>query len=97
MPTQSSLFASKLILATLAILMGWTGAHGQGLLTNGAIHSGTISQAEEAHDWTFEANEGDFVLLSIAETDDGTGFTPWLRVFRPDGTQLGAQIGRAHV
>lgn len=47
--------------------------------------NGTILFGEIDH-WTFDAVAGDVVTLTFAES--GSNFSPWMRVFAPDGSLL---------
>jgi hypothetical protein len=69
----------------------------QGALTNGGNHAGAISAPGEIDEWTFTASLGDAILLSIGEVlPDGTDpdFRPWIRLRRPDGVEIGSDIGQ---
>ena len=59
-------------------------ALGQGALTNGGRHEGTLAAAGEADDWSLTAQAGDTLLLRIGTT----GFTPRLQVFDPANTLI---------
>jgi hypothetical protein len=61
-----------------------------GPLTNGANHAGSIPRGD-LDMWTFTANAGDALALSLAEQGPGTDFYPWLRLFRPDGVLVDFQ------
>jgi trimeric autotransporter adhesin len=56
------------------------------VLMNGENHGGSITFAGELHNWTFDANQGDYIALSIGEDGTNTDFTPWIRLVAPDGT-----------
>lgn len=67
------------------------GDHG-GPLSNGANHAGRIERAD-LDLWTFTANQGDALILTVGEVPVGPGvpdpgFWPWLRVFGPTGSTL---------
>jgi hypothetical protein len=67
------------------------GDHG-GPISNGANHTGRIERAD-VDMWTFSANAGDALILTLAEIPVGPavpdpGFWPWLRVFGPTGATL---------
>jgi hypothetical protein len=71
-------------------------ANAQGALTNGAIHSASISSAGEIDTWTFTASQNDFIALSIGEVLPGgpdPGFVPWIRLQNPMGVQIGSSAG----
>src|SRR5437764_1349835 len=60
-----------------------------GPLTNGATATGTISTGD-LDTWTFTATAGDHIGVEIGKlTDTNNGlFTPWIRVWAPNGTGL---------
>jgi hypothetical protein len=65
-------------------------------MTNGGNHSGSISIAAEIDEWTFTANAGDHIALSIGEVLPGgtdPGFVPWIRLRRPDAIEIGSDVG----
>jgi hypothetical protein len=62
-------------------------AAAQGPLLNGENHVGAIASAGELHEWTFAAQQGDAITVSIGEAGTPTAFTPWIRLRRPDGAQ----------
>ena len=66
-----------------------------GPITRSAADRGDIAIGD-LDPWTFTANTGNPIALSIGETMIGEvdpGFYPWIRLFGPDGTQLGSQSG----
>ena len=68
----------------------------QGALTNGENHSGAIATPGEIDEWTFTAALGDYILLSVGEVPPGEidpDFRPWIRLRRPDGMEIGSDIG----
>ncbi len=75
----------------MAAALGLPGlAAAQGALTNGGNHAGTISSAGEVDVWTITTtapNERLLVDLGETGTPDPT-FTPWIRLFAPNGTLL---------
>jgi hypothetical protein len=67
------------------------GDHG-GAISNGSNHTGRIERAD-LDMWSFTANQGDSLILTLAEIPVGAGtpdpgFWPWLRVFGPGGDTL---------
>jgi len=67
------------------------GDHG-GPMENGANHAGRIERAD-VDIWTFAANQGDALILTLGEVPVGPGvpdpgFWPWLRLFDPNGNAL---------
>ncbi len=63
-----------------------------GPLTNGQNHSGAIHLGD-LDQWTFTANAGDAIALSIGEVSGDAVFSPWLRLRAPNGSQLGNDVG----
>jgi hypothetical protein len=64
-----------------------------GPLTNGVMHTATI-ETGDIDAWTFTANAGENLVLRIGEITDISGsFTPWIRLYGPDGTELGDGFG----
>ena len=64
-----------------------------GPMTNGAMHTGTID-AGDLDVWTFNANSGDAIVVRMGEITDTSGnFTPWVRLYSPDGTLLDSGFG----
>jgi len=68
-------------------------ALGQGALANGLAHDGAISAAGEVDNWTVAANQGDRIIVQIAELSGGAGFAPRIEAVAPDGTLMGAATG----
>ena len=71
-------------------------ASAQGPLTNGGNHAASISSVGELDTWTFSAALGDYISVSIGETLPAgldPVFTPWIRLQRPDGVQIGTDTG----
>ena len=66
-----------------------------GELTNGAVAHGTIDTGG-LDMWKFNASAGDSIILRIGEmTDDNGRFDPWIRLFGPDGKQVGSSYDYA--
>jgi hypothetical protein len=63
-----------------------------GPLTNGALHTGTIVEGD-LDVWTFTANTGDRIALSVGEIVDNDDLRPWLRLYAPNGAVLGSSSG----
>src|SRR5262249_8918001 len=64
-----------------------------GPLTNGAMHTGEIIQGD-LDVWTFTATAGERIDVHIGELTDAAGnFTPWIRIWAPNGAQLGGNYG----
>ena len=71
------------------------GADDGGPMANATSHSGTIPLGD-LDQWTFRANQGNNIALSIGEVLVGEvdpGFNPWIRLFGPDGAPLGSAQG----
>jgi hypothetical protein len=84
--TRSFVFVIGLSVLTL----GPSLAAAQGAMTNGTNHTGTISTVGEVDQWTFTANQGDALILTLGEvprTPD-SGFWPWIRVTGPTGATV---------
>lgn len=58
-----------------------------GALTNGASYSATNDLGDEDI-WTFTANAGDSFVLRCAKPSGGANYSPWMRVYGPDGAFL---------
>lgn len=56
-------------------------------MTNGANYSGVITLGD-LDVWTFTANAGDLLNAAIGEVEPTVGFSPWIRLFGPDGALL---------
>ncbi|MBI3853883.1 MAG: hypothetical protein HY298_26965, partial [Verrucomicrobia bacterium] len=64
-----------------------------GPMTNGVMHTGTIDVGD-LDVWTFTANSGDAIIVRMGEiTDTSANFTPWVRLFGPNGTLLDSGFG----
>jgi hypothetical protein len=55
-----------------------------GALTNGTLNPGTISLGD-LDLWSFKANAGDSLVLRVGATN----FTPWIRLYGPNGVLVG--------
>jgi hypothetical protein len=73
-----------------------------GALDNGANHTGTIALGD-IDQWTFTANAGDSISLSVAEAGGNSPFIPWIRLRGPTGPLVsggsasGALVGTVDV
>jgi hypothetical protein len=67
----------------------------RGPLTNGAMHTGTISAAGQTDSWTFTASQGNAIVLAAGEVTGSAAFTPWIRIVAPNGTTIGNTWGAA--
>ncbi|MBI3849788.1 MAG: hypothetical protein HY298_05790 [Verrucomicrobia bacterium] len=63
-----------------------------GPLTNGVMHIGTILTGD-LDMWTFTANNGDNLIVRLGEISDTNTFTPWLRLYGPNGALLDSGFG----
>ena len=63
-----------------------------GPLTSGVIHLGNIATGD-LDLWTFTANSGDALVVRIGEITDTNTFTPWLRLYGPNGKLLSSGFG----
>src|SRR5688572_13563004 len=57
-----------------------------GSLINGANHRGSIRPSGDSDAWTFDANSGDAIFLSLAEVGTNTELVPRLDLLAPNGT-----------
>jgi deoxycytidine triphosphate deaminase len=69
-----------------------TGGDDGGPMDNGALHTGTITQGD-LDVWTFTANAGDRIAVHIGQVTDTDDFRPWIRLWAPNGTQIGELSG----
>ncbi len=65
-----------------------------GPLTAGLNHTGTIPVGD-LDTWTFTATQGELLVLAIGETSGSANFTPWIRLFTPNGGLIGNDWGAA--
>jgi hypothetical protein len=68
-----------------------------GVLTNGAVHGGSIFLGD-VDAWTFTATQGDYLVLSIGEGAASTvtaDFAPRIRLIAPNGAELRDSYGDA--
>ena len=65
-----------------------------GVMTNGNNHTGTI-HVGDLDLWSFQANAGEALTVSIGETGVAGVFTPWIRLQSPTGQDLGNLSGVA--
>jgi hypothetical protein len=69
-----------------------SGGDDGGPLTNGALHTGTITQGD-LDVWTFTATAGDRIGVHIGQLSETDDFRPWIRLWGPTGVQLGELSG----
>jgi len=72
------------LLLGLAVLqsMAW-GVRGQGTLTNGWTHTGTIAPVGDVDVWTFTGAVGENIVLRIGEITQTNAFIPRIRLINP--------------
>lgn len=63
-----------------------------GPMTNGWMHTGLIVTGD-LDLWTFNANSGDSLIVRVGEITGTNTFTPWLRLYGPNGKLLGSSAG----
>ena len=67
----------------------------QGSLTEGVKHPGTIVSPGDMDSWTFQATKGQTLMVSLREPDGGAQPKPQIRVFSPDGQEIGRPDDKA--
>ena len=67
------------------------GDHG-GPMTNDVMHLGTIATGD-LDVWTFSANSGDAIIVRVGEITATNSFTPWVRLYGPNGKLLDSGFG----
>lgn len=55
-----------------------------GTMSNGVNHTGAIPVGD-LDVWSFTATQGEALVVAMAETRGDADFTPWIRLFGPDG------------
>lgn len=65
-----------------------------GPMTSGLNHAGTVVVGD-LDAWTFTATQGEYLVLAIGETAGSPDFTPWIRLFAPNGALIGNNWGAA--
>jgi hypothetical protein len=63
-----------------------------GPMTNGVMHLGTV-QTGDLDLWTFTANSGDALVARIGTITGTNTFTPWIRLYGPNGKLLDSGFG----
>src|SRR6185295_10834044 len=63
-----------------------------GPMTNGVMQLGTVLTGD-LDLWTFSANSGDALVVRIGELTDTNTFTPWIRLYGPNGKLLDSGFG----
>src|SRR5689334_13658968 len=93
MPKNWNLLSCVLAIVCLTNAIHPAKALAQGAMTNGANHTGTIVTLGGTDTWTFSANQGDTVLLSIARTGGDANFAPEAQVRNPNNVLIGTAGG----
>src|SRR5262245_51718195 len=75
-----TLARARVAIAAACVAMSGTEAFAQGPMANGENHTATISAAGEIDTWTFTANAGEYISLSIGEVGADSAFWPWIRL-----------------
>lgn len=79
----------------LSVVAASNVALADGILTNGATHTGVI-EIGGLDTWTITANQNDSITVTIGEvlpSGPDPRFTPWIRLKGPDGVELGNLYG----
>jgi hypothetical protein len=63
-----------------------------GPMTNAVMHTGTL-QPGDLDAWTFDASSGDGIVLRIGGITSTNSFTPWIRLYGPNGKLVGSGLG----
>ena len=69
-------------------------ARAQEPLINGFTHQGTLP-AGVSNVWTFTANAGDGIVVRFGEAVTNSSLYPLVRIYGPNGAELGSNIGQA--
>lgn len=83
-------------LATLLVTVESSGTPSippPGPLTSGATHAGRLAQAGQIDTWTFAANQGDYVAVSVGKGAASGDFAPWVRLVGPGNVELTGNAG----
>ena len=87
-----------LFLALCWLSGGYTAAANADDLINGDFVTGAISTIGEVDTWTFDANAGEFALISAVDTDN-TNLSILISITAPDGTSVtsgqGSSVSKA--
>ena len=81
-----------LTLVILGLALSRGVALAQGPMTNGDNHNGTISVSGEIDSWTFTANQGDSISLSIGVVGSPT-LRPSIKLQNPNSVQIASDEG----
>jgi len=63
-----------------------------GPMTNGWMHTGLV-QTGDLDLWTFNANSGDALIVRVGAITTTNTFTPWVRLYGPNGKLVGSGSG----
>ncbi|MBV6522550.1 MAG: hypothetical protein MNPFHGCM_02698 [Gemmatimonadaceae bacterium] len=63
-----------------------------GPMTNNVVHNGTITIGD-LDEWSFTANAGSTLSLTITKVSGTADFTPWIRLIAPNAVILGTNWG----
>jgi hypothetical protein len=63
-----------------------------GAMSNGASHAGNITMGD-VDPWSFTANQGNLIVLSIGEVSSTSTLWPWIRLMSPTGAIIGEHWG----
>src|SRR5262245_3789708 len=85
-------FSGHYLFVLISITTALTGA-GQTPLANGVPAQDSLSSPTAAKTWSFSANAGDRIILTVAKLSGGAAFNPLLKVVSPAGFPLGASSG----
>ena len=88
MPKRLGLYSLTFIVVSAALT-----AAAQNTLTNGIPSQDSLGSPTQAKTWTFSANAGDHVTLTMTKLTGGASFNPRLEVISPAGFSQGAASG----
>jgi hypothetical protein len=63
-----------------------------GPMTNGWMHTGLVATGD-LDLWTFNATTGDALIVRVGAINGTNTFTPWVRLYGPNGKLLGSGFG----
>jgi trimeric autotransporter adhesin len=65
-----------------------------GAMTNGTTRPGVLALGD-LDPWTFDATQGNTIVVAIGEVTGSAAFTPWIRLVAPNGAVVGNTWGAA--
>src|SRR5689334_20714163 len=68
-------------------------AQGQNNLVNGVASQDSLSSSTQVKSWSFSANAGDHMTLTMTKLTGGAAFNPRLEVISPSGFSQGVDTG----